>query len=1313
MALSPGVSLTLRENSKMTPSLNASEAPVLGSGTVSVPNPDVALVPTLNLPLSSGLALVSDLNPALSPVSGETPGLMSDSTPRPGDTKAPVPASLQTPSSHPAEAVGLDSNHISKPDSCGPLCPASNLILSPGSTEAPDLSSDNHSGPNSEETFNALSSKVFGLGQSNSNPSRPESNPFVRPHSKEALVMGHSVSRPGSKAVLIPALSTSLDPDSGNVPILDLDATPGTPIPDTSETITLSSHNIFESVSKGALDATWNTSSRGTINVVSNVNPRSDLNVTFTKVSCMTLNPCYTDGISLHSSTHGPNSALFPSSCMTLVLGSNETLSMGSSLLFSDTSTLTLSSQPDYSEDNSIRTIPLDENLDGWSEATNVEAGKFPLGFSTSDTKDKDTTVFQNIPEGIFDEVPSCLVKMPGKREDESNMALVENGLTIQKGQNLLDSEGEKKILMQKMMKQIQEEPLDSLSSSVRRQAMETLTQLSHKQPVLGLRERSELVNVCVKSVFSLPSVQAMQERDEAKAEAIQVLYHQTLDALQTLLNALFVEDPTPAGLKSILEPLGPWMNSGKAHERARAVNSNVSVLNHTLLTLPFFMSSGFPALGLLLGRLILRIGDPDEEIGREALDGITILYTILELQKRARDKEQTNKMDLYESNKRFLGPYNPVSPCQNILRVIAEFGDFLGPQQVKDLLLAALEGLKGGSEALGKDSGEMMQLASEVTLSSVLEWYRHRALEVIPEIMQAIYVQLSHIQEPRAREVALLPVSLLASSFMTEVVVALLMCPLPLDSNGAEMWRQLILRKPSCDVRDLLDLLLTSLKEKPVTKKGRASIVPLAAASGLCELLSVNSCMGRVRRIYPQLLLALLIQVHYHIGLNLPGRVSSRKDTNKDAQPPAFVPVRWVVKVVKTLLLKMGCSYEATFLEDQGGWDFLKQAENHHRGVSLLARAMVHYSCQELCRILYLLIPLLERGDEKHKITATAFFVELLQMEQVRRIPEEYSLGRMAEGLSHRDPIMKVLSIRGLVILARRTEKTAKVQALLPSMVKGLQSVDGQLVVEAVHSLKTIFKGQDRKLSDSSVYVEMLQVLLPHFSDSREDVRCSCINLYGKVVQKLRSPCTAAMEEQLISTLVPLLLVMQEGNAEVSQKCVKTLFRCSCFMGWELPKRAYSRKPWDNHQQTVAKICKYLVNIHGDSASKFLSQSLEYAKNSRASLRKSSVMFIGFLVPCMESIMTEDCLNEVKAALENLRHDPEASVCICAAQAQDHILASCWRNSWPLPHGDSWVCDPATTHRWSPSCENLPTSHQRRSWIMQALGSWKMSLKQ
>lgn len=47
----------------------------------------------------------------------------------------------------------------------------------------------------------------------------------------------------------------------------------------------------------------------------------------------------------------------------------------------------------------------------------------------------------------------------------------------------------------------------------------------------------------------------------------LQTLYHQTLDALQRLLNALFVEDPTPAGLKSILEV---WGQGGKEGWRGK-----------------------------------------------------------------------------------------------------------------------------------------------------------------------------------------------------------------------------------------------------------------------------------------------------------------------------------------------------------------------------------------------------------------------------------------------------------------------------------------------------------------------------------------------------------------------------------------------------------------------------------------------------------------------------------------------------------------------------------------------------------------------
>lgn len=49
-----------------------------------------------------------------------------------------------------------------------------------------------------------------------------------------------------------------------------------------------------------------------------------------------------------------------------------------------------------------------------------------------------------------------------------------------------------------------------------------------------------------------------------------QTLYYQTLDSLQKLLNALFIEDPTPAGLKSILE-VRVGVRGGKGEVARRA----------------------------------------------------------------------------------------------------------------------------------------------------------------------------------------------------------------------------------------------------------------------------------------------------------------------------------------------------------------------------------------------------------------------------------------------------------------------------------------------------------------------------------------------------------------------------------------------------------------------------------------------------------------------------------------------------------------------------------------------------------------------
>ena len=417
MALSPGAGLVLHEDPKMTPSLNSTGAPGLGSGTISGPNPDTDLISILNPPLNPGLALVPDLNPILSPVSEPAPGLVSGNAPRPADSGSVAPALLKFNTSHSGEALGLDSNHMSGPNSQGALCQASDLIRSPGSTEAQGLSLDNHSGLNSEEAFNSHSSKSFDFGLSNSNPSRPESNLFMRSYSREALLLGSCLSRPGSKALLIQASNSSLDSSSNHllsvgsraISKLDLNVAPdscGTPISNTNETFTLASYNTSGSVSKGAFDAAWHTSSKGTVNVASNSNVKSDLNMTVTQTSCLALIPGSNDDISMHSSTYGPNSVLSPPSCMTLILGSKDTLSLASSLIFSDTSTLTLSSQQDYSEDNTTHTMPLEEKRQSWSEMAGTERSQFPLVVPTCNTTNQDTTAFQSVPERKYGNSP-------------------------------------------------------------------------------------------------------------------------------------------------------------------------------------------------------------------------------------------------------------------------------------------------------------------------------------------------------------------------------------------------------------------------------------------------------------------------------------------------------------------------------------------------------------------------------------------------------------------------------------------------------------------------------------------------------------------------------------------------------------------------------------------------------------------------------------------------------------------------------------------------------------------------------------------
>ncbi|XP_044882103.1 maestro heat-like repeat-containing protein family member 7 isoform X2 [Mauremys mutica] len=836
-----------------------------------------------------------------------------------------------------------------------------------------------------------------------------------------------------------------------------------------------------------------------------------------------------------------------------------------------------------------------------------------------------------------------------------------------------------------KHIKSLPQDSLDSHSSAVRCQGMQLITDCSKAKPPLEGKEKLDVVIVCVASIFALPSIEALQRQEGHKVN-VKDLYNQTVDALEVMLRALLSEKPNPAELQNFLDHLAPWMTSEKAHERARAVITSVCLLQAAAESPQFCMSHKFPRLGLLIGRLALRVGDPEKEIGRQAMEGLYFLYSLMWCQKEPERKMGSVTAVLHQMPQKILGIYKPTRTCENISEIVKRFGQFLSPDQMADLLLTAVESLKEASESTIE--------ASKTILNVILEKYKQKIQMEVPKIVDRIHSQLRAIHHSHARQVVMMALCLLAHAFLEEVSTALLKCPLPLDRDAAGMWRTLAKTEAICHSHRLLDVLLKELQERPSTSEDRAFIIPLAAASALCEVLSVSMCTQAVTRFYPRLLMALLVQVHYTIGLSLPDSGVSRKE---------LIPACCVVKTVKTLLLKMGCHYEFTAVEKEGGWELLTSSEEHHRGVGLLARAMVHYSCCQLWRILYLLVPFLERGDKQHKLTAMAFFVELLHMPQAKRLPEKYSVLRLLKGLTDPDPVIRALCVKGLITMADWPGKEIKV--LVPAMINSLCGVDGRLVVEALADVKKILRGLD-VASYVGCITSLLRLL---FDDERVSVRSAAISLFGKMVKKVKKTQGLMKEEDVLDSLIPLLLHLQEGNPDLAEKCKNALDECSRVLEWRLPKQVGNGKAWHNHQEDVDEICQYLVKKHQENVQKFLFQSQCYLSSTQPSLRRAAAMFIGFLVMHMDSMMRMKDLDIISNALAGLLHDPEASVCIFAAQAHDRVLAIYWKLKYGLVEQHKVNSDSAEKHKSPP---NPPATEGTSSRLCNALNLWKLAAK-
>uniref|UniRef100_A0A6I8NII2 Maestro heat like repeat family member 8 n=1 Tax=Ornithorhynchus anatinus TaxID=9258 RepID=A0A6I8NII2_ORNAN len=606
---------------------------------------------------------------------------------------------------------------------------------------------------------------------------------------------------------------------------------------------------------------------------------------------------------------------------------------------------------------------------------------------------------------------------------------------------------------------------------------------------------------------------------------AFQVLYTQTLLAFCEMLQSLVMSDPHLEKLETILEQLDPWLQSKVDHERERAVISLSLALRCLSRNLSLKPPAQLKRLGHLVALLALLCGDQEEDISLEASESthhllrITVHLKYLTfgpkslLKMRGLMKKCNDLLRIYNTEKFFNNPFQ-----------IAEvFEIFLSPKELFQFIMTILNGMKN-----------LKHLCTQETAGRLLEILVKNAstrLEKVPEIVRAICTHLPSIGQHSTRHQVMSLVSLLIAEpkSTNQVLNYLLSHPVPYDRHIAELWRSLEVEE-TCNAW-ILWQLLRKLQKCQSTSRNKMAYVAIATTDALYEVFVANKFRPAMYRLFPQLLMTLLIQVHHSIGLKISDVAFPRNMSKRRGFPSNFTPLSCAIQASKAFLIRTCCWHELNTMERERGWDLLEGKNDHLQGVRLLANALLEKNSIFAQRILYLLIPLLNRGNERHKLTSAAFFVELLQSPLSKRLPREYTTGRLGQWLQSENELFRTLGLRGLRNLLCHQRKVEEIKKMLPFISSSLQKRSKREVLFAIDVLRKLLDKMDSRTLSS-----VINSLLFLLSDVRQDVRLSAVSLLGDSIKVGKGKDKESMKSHVLHTLVPLILHLQDEDVGVAK---------------------------------------------------------------------------------------------------------------------------------------------------------------------------------
>ncbi|XP_069865344.1 maestro heat-like repeat-containing protein family member 9 isoform X4 [Dipodomys merriami] len=615
-------------------------------------------------------------------------------------------------------------------------------------------------------------------------------------------------------------------------------------------------------------------------------------------------------------------------------------------------------------------------------------------------------------------------------------------------------------------MESIANSLLDTFSDLLCHQSMILAMNSSFIDPLVQYESQLSIIESSFRKAFAIPSLEVVKTRgtNAEDKEELESVYMSIFNMYEDTLLILVSKDLYKL---QILKEMMKWMDEDNLYFQERVMVIISRVLSFASKKARGHASVDVPCSGVLAAELSLLCCHTDPSIIQQASSAMYYLLSIAKQQNAGTNTTKSTKNDGPGSHDFLLSLDTQVlSQTMNQFKtkIAQSVGQYLMPSLLTDFVWSLLKKLSSPSHVTAFEAAAILKLTLESHAQKVTK---------VSKIVDDIYQQISHNFSHTMKHALLRVITLLTRTSPKKVIFQLMDYPLPADNTVILMWEAA--GYESSVAPDVLSTILLILKGKPgemeETQMERrrfsldaTNMMPVAASQALCTFLPVGSYKKAVAQFFPQLLMALMLQLFYTSQLRvLP---QDRPLFARDA--------------LRVLLNCSGLQEVDLALKKKNCWNQFSQVLFHHHGVYLIAKTLSEHNFPQFPETLHYLYKTSVEGPRRSEdsIITIIFLTELLNNFFKDPFPEEF-LVLFRDWVNDSNPEVSKLSLQKIASMAPVINEIESACSLITSILEAFLSKEKTVVIRALLTLRRLL-GRLDKVTYSSLCTNIASSYCP-----------------------------------------------------------------------------------------------------------------------------------------------------------------------------------------------------------------------------------------